>query len=321
MNRRVLLQSIFATSLSWGLFTPPTIAQTANRRKFTMDLCPGRIGVKADQLKTIELAAEYGFESVEPMGTYLVGLSQTQLTELQNSLSQMSLVWGAAGLSVEFRKDEAKFQEGLSELPTIAKALSAAGVTRVGTHISPASDEHTYLANFTQHKTRLRQIAHILGDHQLRLGLEYVGPRTSWTRRRYAFIHTLLETQELMAEIACDNLGIVLDSWHWYTAEEDIAALHALTNKEVVAVDLNDAPAGIPVQEQIDNRRELPMATGVIDLKAFLGALITMGYDGPVRAEPFNQRLNDLDDAAAVAQTATAMKNAFDLVYTERGRQ
>jgi sugar phosphate isomerase/epimerase len=279
-----------------------------------MDLCPGRIGVKADQLKTIELAAEYGFESVEPMGTYLVGLSQTQLTELQSVLSQKSLVWGAAGLSVEFRKDEAKFQEGLVELPTLAKALSAAGVTRVGTYIGPASDELTYLANFKQHTTRLRQIAHILGEHQLRLGLEYVGPRTSWTRRRYAFIHTLLETQELVAEIACDNLGVVLDSWHWYTAEEDIAALHALTNKEVVAVDLNDAPAGIPVQEQIDNRRELPMATGVIDLKAFLGALITMGYDGPVRAEPFNQRLNDLDDAAAVAQTATAMKNAFDLV-------
>jgi sugar phosphate isomerase/epimerase len=105
----------------------------------------------------------------------------------------------------------------------------------------------------------------------------------------------------------------VLDSWHWYTAEEDIVALQSLTKNDVVAVDLNDAPAGIPVAEQIDNRRELPMATGVIDTKSFLAALISMGYDGPVRAEPFNQELNKLDDSAAVKETATAMKRAFAL--------
>lgn len=314
MNRRGLLQTAVATSLSWGFACAEGSAQALHTRKFTMDLCPGRIGVQADQLKTIELAARYEFESVEPMHTYVLGLSQAQLSELRASLTHNSLVWGAAGLSVDFRKDETTFNAGLSALPKIAEALAAAGVTRVGTYIGPSSDELTYSANFKQHATRLRQIGEILGEHQLRLGLEYVGPRTSWTRRRYAFIHTLLETQELLAEIACDNLGVVLDSWHWYTAEETVDSLHALKNKDVVAVDLNDAPAGIPVQEQMDNRRELPMASGVIDLKAFLAALIAIGYDGPVRAEPFNQKLNELEDAQAVKQTATALKAAFALI-------
>ena len=52
----------------------------------------------------------------------------------------------------------------------------------------------------------------------------------------------------------------------------------------------------------------------MIDAKGFLGALLEIGYDGPIRAEPFNQRLNDLDDDEASATTASAMKKAFALV-------
>jgi sugar phosphate isomerase/epimerase len=82
----------------------------------------------------------------------------------------------------------------------------------------------------------------------------------------------------------------------------------------VVAVDLNDAPAGIPKDQQVDNARELPVATGVIPAADFLGALRTMGYDGPVRAEPFNKALNALPKEKVVAETAAAMKRAFALL-------
>ncbi len=42
----------------------------------------------------------------------------------------------------------------------------------------------------------------------------------------------------------------------------------------MLCCDLNDAPAGVLIDEQKDNTRELPCATGVIDLKVFLGALV-----------------------------------------------
>ena len=73
---------------------------------------------------------------------------------------------------------------------------------------------------------------------------------------------------------------------------------------------------GLPkaVDEQMDGSRELPAATGVIDLKSFLGALVQIGYDGPVRAEPFNKKLRDMDNEPAMAATAAAMKKAFALV-------
>jgi sugar phosphate isomerase/epimerase len=59
------------------------------------------------------------------------------------------------------------------------------------------------------------------------------------------------------------------------------ADVQALRNADVVAVDLNDAPADVPKDQQKDNARELPLATGVIDAAGFLKALAAIGYDGP----------------------------------------
>jgi sugar phosphate isomerase/epimerase len=280
----------------------------------TIDLRCGSIGVRADQREAIDLAHRHGFESVEPNAGYLGKLSDEELQALLADLKRKGLVWGAAGLPLNFRADEERFTSGLKGLRNAARALQRAGVTRVGTWLTPSHATLTYLENFKQHARRLREAARILGDHGQRLGLEYVGPKTSWSSRLYPFIHTLKETRELIAAIGRDNVGVVPDSWHWYTAHETKGDLLVLRNRDVVAVDLNDAPAGIPVDEQIDSKRELPAATGVIDLKSFLEALLEIGYDGPVRAEPFNAALRRLPKEEAVAATARAMKKAFALI-------
>ena len=284
------------------------------QRKMTIDLRCGSIGVSVDQLRAIELAHRHGFESVTPAGPFLATLPDDAMAALRSDLKAKRLVWGAAGLPVDFRGDETTFQQGLFELPAIALGLQRAGATRVGTWLRPGHDERTYRRNFDLHARRLRAISVVLAGHGLRFGLEYVGPKTSWTSARYPFIHTLAETLELISAIDVKGVGLVLDSWHWYTAGETVDDLLALENQQVVACDLNDAPAGVAVDEQMDLRRELPAATGVIDLAGFLSALVEIGYDGPVRAEPFNQALNQMDDEQAVAATAAAMRKAFAAV-------
>jgi len=280
----------------------------------TLCLNPGAIGVRASQLEAVELAHRHGFESVEPQGEYLAGLSPEQLADLLSDLRAKRLVWGAAGLPVEFRSEDARFERSLERLPRVAAGLQRAGVERVGTWISPGHGSLTYLQNFRQHATRLREVGRILKDHGLRLGLEYVGTKTSRDRLKYPFVHTLAECLELIAEIGTGNVGVVPDSWHWWQAGDTTADLLGLRNQDVVAVDLNDAPTGIAKDQQRDNQRELPAATGVIDLAAFLGALAQIGYDGPVRAEPFNQPLNELDNEAACAATVAALRKALALL-------
>jgi sugar phosphate isomerase/epimerase len=311
MNRRQFVRSsvLLATSIPAA-----SLAAEAGTRKFTLALTPGSIGVSVkSQQELNELAAKHGFESVEPRGEELAGMSAAQLEETLADLKSKKLAWAAAGLPVDFRKDETTFRDGLAKLPAIAAGLQRAGATRLGTWLSSTHDELTYLANFKLHAERLREIAKILKDHEIRLGLEYVGTPSVLVKSRYPFLHTLAETRELIDEIGTGNVGIVLDSWHWWTAGDTVGDLLSLTNEHIVSVDLNDAPLGIEKRDLIDTSRELPAATGVIDVGNFVKALVEIGYDGPVRPEPFNKILNELENEAACAATIAAMNKAVKI--------
>jgi sugar phosphate isomerase/epimerase len=277
-------------------------------------LSPGSIGVKATQEQAIEFAHYYGFEAVEPYGEPMATMEPAQIRELAAGVRAKRLVWGAAGLTVEYRKDQATFEAGMARFPAVAKALATAGVTRVSTWLMPASDELTYLQNMRQHAARLRAIAQVCKDNGQRFGLEYVGPKTLWTSRRYPFIHTMAEAKDLIAEIGTGNVGFVLDSWHWQMAGEGAAELKTLRNEDIVSIDLNDAPAGVPADQQIDSKRELPLATGVLDVKTFLNTLNGLGCDAPARCEPFNAALRALPPEQALAKVADAMKRAMALI-------
>jgi len=314
-TRRTFLRTA-AAMVAGGLTVRATLAVVAPppKRKFTMELSCGMIGVKATPREAIDLAARHGFESVAPDANFLAKLSAGEVREVLAVLKEKRLAWGAASLPVDFRRDDAAFNAGLATLPAWAKAVAGAGVSRVATWLTPCHGSLTYLANFRRHAQRLREVAKALGGQGLRLGLEYVGPRTSWTAARYPFLHTMAEMKDLIAEIGRPDVGFLLDSWHWYTAGESADDILTLANRDVIACHLNDAPVGIPREAQRDSSREMPCATGVIDLKAFLAALVKIGYDGPIAAEPFYKPLREMPRDKAVQATAAAMRKAFALV-------
>jgi sugar phosphate isomerase/epimerase len=301
-------------ALAAGTMFLPRAIGAEGGRKMTINLMPGMIGVRANQIEAIRLAHKHGFESVEPMGGYLAGLSRGELEELLGEMKSKGIGFGAAGLPVEFRADEERFKRDLEGLPRIAAGLERARVTRLGTWLRPGDNSLTYLQNFKQHARRLGEIAKVLRDHKIQFGLEYVGTKTLRDRYEFEFVHTMAETKELIAETGLENIGFVLDSWHWWNANEGPEDILKLRGRDVVAVDLNDAPAGIPKAEQMDNRRELPLATGVIPVEAFLKALQKIGCEAPVRAEPFNRELNEMDNDEACAKTSAALHKAFELL-------
>jgi sugar phosphate isomerase/epimerase len=277
----------------------------------SIHLSCGALGIKASQTEAIDYAARYGFDVVDADGRYLGDLPASDLTRLLDAMRSKNVGWAMAGFPTEFRKDDAAFADSIKALPAFAAGVERAGVKRVTTWISPNSADLTYMENLKTHARRLREAAGILKDHGMRFGLEYVAPKTLWSTKRYPFVHTMAEMKELIAEIDRPNVGFVLDSWHWYTAGESKKDLLALRADQVVSVDLNDAPAGIAVDQQIDGKRELPAATGVIDAASFLGALQAIGYDGPVRAEPFNDAVRKMPPGEALGATKAAIDKAF----------
>ena len=289
-------------------------SQGKNRVKFYKNLACGHIGVKADQRQALEYAVKYGFDGIAPSPGEFENKSSAEIQEWVQIMKEKGVRYGAAGLPVEFRRDEARFAKDLTRLAKEAGILKQLGVKRMATWIPPGHNELTYLQNFQQHKKRLGEVAKLLGDNDIRLGLEFVGPRTSRQRYRFPFICTQLDMMELAEAIGTPNVGLLLDSWHWYTSHGTVEELLQLSSKDVVHVHVNDAPSGIPIDEQIDNRRKLPVATGVIDLKGFVSALVKIGYDGPVECEPFDQELRKMQGDAILQKTIESLNRLWELI-------
>lgn len=256
------------------------------------NLSAGALGLPLDHTTSIDLAAKHGFGGVDPDLGYFRSLgSTTAVAEHAAAVREKGLEWGMTGLPVPLDGSAAEFRQALVDLPEALELLTAAGVTRVGTWMRPMHDDLDYLRNWRLHVGRLALVAELLADAGLRIGLEYIGPKTFWSTERFPFIHSLREARELIADSGATNVGIILDSYHWYTAGESAADLAGLTDADIVSVDINDARADRERDEQQDLDRRLPYDTGVIDLEGFMGAVHAAGYSGPVKVEPFMKSL------------------------------
>jgi sugar phosphate isomerase/epimerase len=254
-------------------------------------LNPGMIGVTAPTLDdAIEAAESALFHAVEIDPYEISNIPAEDVLQKLQSAKMRAAAWGLPGL---WRGTEPENKKVLSELPALAEKCSAIDCKRVYTWIGPGSDSFTFEENWKWHVDTLTPIAQILAEHDCRLGLEYVGPKTSRAGRKYEFVHDMSGMLDLCDAIG-PNVGLMLDSWHWYTSHETLDQVRALTNQQAVHCHVNDAPVGIDADHQSDGKRELPGATGVIDIAGFLNALKSFGYDGPITPEPFNQGLRDM---------------------------
>jgi len=314
ISRRMFCRGAITAAIALNYIKPSIYASGMKRVKFYKNLGNGHIGVRANQRQALEYAVKYGFDSITPSLGEFEKKSTSEIREWIEIMKSEGIKYGTGGLPTNFRRDENQFKQDMERLPKQAGILRQLGVKRIATWIMPGHNELTYLQKFNQLKRRFREIANVLNDYDIRLGLEFVGPRTTRSRFRFPFICSHIGMMELVEAIGTGNVGLLLDSWHWYTAHGTVEELLKLSNKDIVHIHVNDAPSGIPVDKQVDNRRKLPVTTGVIDMKGFINALVKIGYDGPVECEPFDQELRRMDDNAALEKTIMSLKRIWDLI-------
>ncbi len=278
-------------------------------------LGPEALGIRGLSLaEAIDLARQFGFAGLAVDAHAVADAVDERGAEaVREEFARASVRPALFNLPVAWRDDE-RWQGDLRELPRLANAARAIGAERTATYIPSGSDDRPYDENFAWHVARLRPIAEALREAGCRFGLEYVGTTTFREGFRHPFIFTLDGARELIAAIGVDNVGLMLDSWHLFASGGTLDDLQRLRNEDIVVVHVNDAPAGIAWDDQIDTVRTLPLETGVIDLVGFMRTLQRLGYDGPVMPEPFSQRINELaaaDPLAAARETSRAMADLW----------
>ena len=174
--------ALIGTSAGAARATVNTAGGAAARR-MTIDLVCGAIGVKVPQREAIELAGRHGFESV--------GAQAADLLPWARPSSRRSALHGREEARVGRRQPAGGLPQGRRDLPParapglrISRRPSAARASGAWAPGCRTGLGHPHLPEyFDAIAQRLREVARVLTGEGLRLGLEYVGPKTAWAAR------------------------------------------------------------------------------------------------------------------------------------------
>ena len=311
-NRRGFIKSssiasLGLISLSQNLYSMDRLSS----RKMKISLIPGPVGINVNANELLDLAIKNKFESIYPLINDLKKMSTMELSDYLDKMVSNSISFDVSILPVDFSQTDSVFNNGIKVLKDYCKVMRKIDSVGFCRWIMPTSNNLTYLKNFKIHKERLKECAKIIGDNDMKLGLEFVGPKTLMARDQFSFIRTINELRELISEIDERNVGYQLDTFHLYCANHSIEDLRFLNKDDIIMCQLNDAVNGRTRDEQIDLERNLPGKTGLIDTAPFLNFLQEVGYDRTVSAEPFNKDLNKMNNEEAAKITYDSIKNSF----------
>ena len=303
-NRRKFIQSFSVALTSPFLISSGLIG---TRKTLKASLSPGAIGLKCTANELLDYAIKFKFSAISPPLRELIQFKESDKMAYLEKMKENEIVFDSGGLPIDFRTTESKFKEGYDFLVENINSIVSLNVSSLVTWIMPTHKTLTYMRNFEQHRTRLNKVATVLEDSGLKLGLEYVGPKTLMARDKYPFLHSINGLKELIKSIEKNNVGYLLDSYHTYCAEDKNEDLDFLKAEDIISVQLNDGVLGRTIATQMDLERELPGDTGIIDLENFLNLIRNKGYNGAVSVEPFNKELNKMEVKAKLKRVRASL--------------
>lgn len=269
--------------------------------------CEGLAPIR-DFEELVGLASRHGFTVIDA-GAPLVRdvVERLGIDGVRHLLDSLGVRIGSFPSSAWWVDSWETFLDSLSVLIEDAKLYRALGCEICHTFIMPSCDDDLFTWTATA-TSRIRLIADILAQYDIRLALEYVGPHHMRKQRKNEFIYTAKQTLNWIRLIERSNVGLLLDAFHWYTAGETEDDLQSIPSQLIFHVHINDAPQ-LAVEEITDNNRLFP-GEGVINLKTFMNVLRKKNYDGIVAQEVL-QLSPPLTNSENLAKKS---KRAFELI-------
>jgi len=124
----------------------------------------------------------------------------------------------------------------------------------------------------------LQEIADRFKDYKVRFAFEFLG--FGWCS-----VSTLEQDWEIVRAVNRENIGLVLDTFHFHAGGSSVAAIGEVDPAKLFILHINDAEP-LPKAQLQDAHRLYP-GEGVIPLAEILSGLKAIGYDGPVSLEMF----------------------------------
>jgi 2-keto-myo-inositol isomerase len=250
--------------------------------------------------KDLELCEKYGYDFIEIRLDKLKDYLREHTAEELKSFFETNRIKPYAFNALEFVtfRDKAGYQqiiEDLQFLCQIGEALACKTIIVV-----PTFDIGDYTRSQIKEETArvLHELAELAQPYGARLALEFCGyPNCS--------VNTFGQAYDIVKEVNRDDVGIVLDCFHFHAMNSRIQDLRNADPTKIFVFHIDDCE-DLPVGALRDHHRVWP-GEGAIDLESILRTLKEIGYQEMVSIELFRPEYWewDVERAIRVAKETT----------------
>ncbi len=141
--------------------------------------------------------------------------------------------------------------------------------------------ERVKLSMYDEAISNIQETADAAEESGVSLAIEFI--------QGASFLGTLETTAKLVKKIKRENVGIVLDMFHFYAGKSKWEDFDTISKEDILLVHLNDVK-DIPREIMGDKDRVLP-GEGILPVREIIGRLEKVGYQGYYSLELFNEEL------------------------------
>jgi 2-keto-myo-inositol isomerase len=194
-------------------------------------------------------------------------------------------------------------KEQCAQLSEVAEKLECPFIVVVP---SPLPDGGATRAEVVDESVRvLHELGEIAARHGVSLAFEFLGQTD-------CSVPTLDLAHEVVRAADRRNLGLVIDSFHFYAGGSTIEMVEALDPNLVYVFHINDAE-NLPRQELLDKHRLLP-GLGILPLRELIAAFRKIGYDKVASVEIFRPEYWELDPFQLAKDAFSSTKRVLQSV-------
>jgi 2-keto-myo-inositol isomerase len=265
----------------------------------------GATTMKADLATDVGAAAAAGFDYLEIWAAKLREYLKT------HSLSDLKTLFSQSGVkplsispieSVTFRDAPAyaQIRTECEELCAIGEAIACPYVVVLPGNFPPGGLSSYEVIEETV--SVLRELASIAERHNVALAFEFLG-------RKDCSVQTLELADEIVQKVNRRNIGLVIDSFHFYVGGSTIKMIDALDPKRLFIFHINDAE-DLPLDQLTDAHRLLP-GLGTLKLKEMIEACKRIGYDQAASVEIFRPEYWERDPFELAREAKAAVESVL----------
>ena len=260
----------------------------------------GATTMHADLETDIKAASQAGFELIEIWAAKLREFLKTKtVSELKTILDDANFepysINSIEHITFRSPADYEKIKAECEELSNIAGEINCPYVVVVPGKL-PENMTNEEILN--ESVKVLNELADIAEKHNVSLAFEFLGQTD-------CSVQTLDFCKEIVEKVNRKNVGLVIDSFHFYAGNSTFEAIDALDAEKLFIFHINDAE-NLSKENLTDAHRLYP-GEGILPLKEMKAHFDKIGYDRMVSIEIFRPEYWNQDpfEVARKAQSAT----------------